>query len=436
MQMINRLITNARELQEHTVSLRRDFHKYPECGFMEFRTVSKIVEYLQALGIDVKYGAEVIAMDKVLGLPDSQSISDARARAISEGADEKIVNSIPDGGTAVVATICGTADESTTTVAFRFDIDCNEIDESVSLENLAFKKGFASVHQGCAHACAHDGHIAIGLTLAKVLSENTDCFSGKVKLIFQPAEEGVRGADAMVAAGIVDDVDYFFSGHIGIAANRTGDLYTSTDKFLCATKFNAEFFGLSTHAGLKPEEGKNALLAAAQAALSLHSISRHSGGASRINVGVISGGTGRNVIPSYAQIQFETRGIDSTVSSFMKKRAETVISASAMMYDVESSLKCVGNAESFVPCEDFGEELYELAAGTGIYENVYPKGSMNASEDCTSFMNRVTERGGKATYMMFGSDLASQHHTPEFDFDEKTMTDAVALLAIVAAKYA
>ena len=61
---------------------------------------------------------------------------------------------------------------------------------------------------------------------------------------------------------------------------------------------------------------------------------------------------------------------------------------------------------------------------------------MNASEDCTAFMNRVTERGGKATYMMFGSDLASQHHTPEFDFDEKTMTDAVALLAIIAAKYA
>jgi aminobenzoyl-glutamate utilization protein A len=61
---------------------------------------------------------------------------------------------------------------------------------------------------------------------------------------------------------------------------------------------------------------------------------------------------------------------------------------------------------------------------------------MNASEDCTAFMNRVVSRGGKATYMMFGSNLASNHHTPEFDFDEQTMTDASAFFAILALKYA
>ena len=61
---------------------------------------------------------------------------------------------------------------------------------------------------------------------------------------------------------------------------------------------------------------------------------------------------------------------------------------------------------------------------------------MNASEDCTAFMNRVISKGGKATYMMFGSDLVSNHHTPEFDFDEQAMTDSAAFLTIIAIKYA
>ena len=296
--------------------------------------------------------------------------------------------------------------------------------------------GYASIHDGFAHTCGHDGHVAIGLTLAKLLSENLDLFSGKVKLIFQPAEEGVRGARAMVSAGVVDDVDYFFSGHIGIAADKSKTIFASTENFLCATKFDAEYFGESSHAGLKPEEGRNALLAAAQSAISLHSISRHSLGSSRINVGVISGGSGRNVIPSYAQIQFETRGENSKINDFMKSRAKTIIESSALMYDVEYSIKCVGDAESFEIKDDFGTEIAAEACQSGIFDNVQEKGSMNASEDCTAFMNRVESRGGKATYMMLGTDLKSNHHTPEFDFDEQTLTDAAAFFAILAVKYA
>ena len=120
----------------------------------------------------------------------------------------------------------------------------------------------------------------------------------------------------------------------------------------------------------------------------------------------------------------------------MKNRAEAIVAASAMMFDVESTLSCVGNAESFEPDVDFGEEIAEFAKDTDIFPDVRNVGSMNASEDCTAFMNRVISRGGKATYMMFGSDLASQHHTPEFDFDENVLPDAVALLALLAIKYA
>ena len=106
------------------------------------------------------------------------------------------------------------------------------------------------------------------------------------------------------------------------------------------------------------------------------------------------------------------------------------------MYDVDYKLECVGDAESFVSADNFDEEIAEIALHSQIYNKVETKGSMNASEDCTAFMNRVVSRGGKATYMMFGSDLASQHHTPTFDFDEQSLTDAAAFLAILALKYA
>lgn len=434
--MIKRIVARANELKNETIAIRRDLHKHPEGGFFEFRTVSIIINYLRELGFEVKYGTDVIDTKYVLGMPSSKDMERARKLAVSEGADESIVRSIQDGATAVVGTICGKGTRNSATIAFRFDIDCNEIDESKSEAHIPCRLGFSSIHPGYAHACGHDGHIAIGLTLAKLLSENIDEFSGTVKLIFQPAEEGVRGARAMVAAGVVDDVDYFFSGHIGIAANRSKTIYTSTEGFLCATKFDADFIGVSSHAGLKPEEGHNALLAAAQSAISLHAISRHSAGASRINVGVISAGSGRNVIPSSAQIQFETRGESAEINEYMRSRAKTIVQASALAYDVEYKLECVGDADSFFIQDKFGDEIAVEACNSLIFESVNTKGNMNASEDCTAFMNQVVSRGGKATYMMFGSDLASNHHTSEFDFDEQTLTDAAAFLSIIALKYA
>ena len=434
--MYQNIIKRANELKAETIAIRRDLHKFPEGGFFEYRTVSIIIRYLRELGFQVRYGSDVLDVNRVLGMPSDSEMEFAKKRALSEGADDVIVSSIENGATAVVATLRGKGASERPVVAFRFDMDCNEITESCGDSHKPFECGYASAHDGYAHTCGHDGHVAIGVTLAKILSENSDKFSGTVKLIFQPAEEGVRGARAMVEAGVVDDVDYFLSGHIGISAKESKTIFTSTTDFLCATKFNAEFFGKSTHAGLKPEEGKNALLAAAQAALSLHGISRHSDGASRINVGVISGGSGRNVIPSYAQIQFETRGENSNINDFMKERARTIVEASALMYDVDYKLECVGDAESFVISDNFDEEIAELALETQIYDRVETRGSMNASEDCTAFMNRVASHGGKATYMMFGSNLASQHHTPTFDFDEQTLTDTAAFLAITALKYA
>lgn len=435
--MKKRIIDAARALKDETIRLRRDFHKYPESGFCEFRTASIIIDYLLELGYDVKYGKDVINEEAILGVPDDDVLNREKERAVLEGALPKYVEALDKGATAVVATIKGTMGNANgKTVALRFDIDCNELSESQSFEHRPQMEGFRSVHEGCVHACGHDGHAAIGLTLARLLAENMNLFSGKIKLIFQPAEEGVRGAKAMVEAGVVDDVDYFFAGHLGVTANKSGTIYTSTGGFLCAAKFDAEFLGQSAHAGVAPEEGRNALLAAAQAALGLHGISRHGSGSSRINVGVISGGSGRNVIPDYAKILFETRGENDAINDYMMTRAETVIKSAAQMYEVDYKLSCVGYASSFDPDSALSEEIAEFADSCEIYTEVHEYADLRASEDCTAFMNRVQINGGKASFFLFGTDLAGKHHTPDFDFDEGSLTDASAFLALLAIKYA
>lgn len=430
------MLRRARELEEMTVACRRDLHRYPESGFLEFRTMSVIYHTLLSLGYEVRYGESVTDTRAILGLPPKERIEREKARAIAEGADEKLISALPDGCTGIVAVINGTKGGSGRTVAFRFDMDANELSESHETAHRPFAEGFSSLHESTMHACGHDGHIAIGLTAARLIAENRAAFSGRVKLIFQPAEEGVRGAHAMTAAGVADDVDFFFSGHIGISALRSGTLYTSAGGFMCAAKYDVEFLGGSAHAALRPEQGRNALLAAAQAALSLHGISRHGEGASRVNVGVLNAGSGRNIIPEHALLQFELRGENESVIEYMKERSAAIIRSAADIYAVDHCMDCVGASGTFLPDPGLAHELAMIAEESGIFSEVYEYGEMKASEDCTELMNRVVCSGGKATYFLFGSALSAPHHTPRFDFDEKTLTDAAAFLAMLAVKYA
>lgn len=120
---------------------------------------------------------------------------------------------------------------------------------------------------------------------------------GRIRLIFQPAEEGARGALPMSEAGAVDGVDVLFGFHIGFKAEGPGSLICGTQGFLATTKRDVLFSGVPAHAGAAPEEGKDALLAACSAVVNLHAISRNGKGGTRIAVGRLEGGEARNVIP-------------------------------------------------------------------------------------------------------------------------------------------
>src|SRR5699024_4123552 len=138
------------------------------------------------------------------------------------------------------------------------------------------------------------------------------------------AEEGTRGAKSMAAAGVVDDVDYFIASHIGTGVPHR-HFVAANNGFLATTKMNVSFQGTASHAGGNPELGKNALLAAASAALNMHAISRHSAGASRVHVGELHAGSGRNVVANQATMLIETRGETSAINDYIKENVIHVI---------------------------------------------------------------------------------------------------------------
>lgn len=280
-------------------------------------------------------------------------------------------------------------------IAFRFDMDANDVVEAMLAEHRPWRAGFASVNAGAMHACGHDGHTAIGLTLAEVLTEVKNELAGTVKLIFQPAEEGVRGAKAMVARGIVDDVDFFVGLHLGIGLKQRGTVTCNTVGFLATTKLDAVYTGVPAHAGAAPETGKNALLAAATAALNLHAISRHSKGASRINVGVLQAGTGRNVIPDKAVLKLETRGTTSEINNYIYQSALRILEAAAAMYDVKLDLSPMGDASTSENSPLLVERLQQIAETSNLFASILPEGNIGGSEDCTYFMERVQQKGGR-----------------------------------------
>lgn len=423
----------AQEMQEEFIKRRRDLHCHPETGWTEFRTAAMVASELQALGFDIYMGDEALVAEEMMGLPSKEVLEESMARAISEGADPQLVEKMRGGKTGIVGVL--KLAKPGKTVAFRVDMDCNDVDEDSDSSHRPYEAGFRSKRTKAMHACGHDGHVTIGLGLAKMLVKHKDELAGTIKLIFQPAEEGVRGARAMVAKGIVDDVDYMFGGHIGFKATESDSLVCLTGGFLATTKLDAHFKGASSHAGAAPEEGRNALLAAAAASVALHSISRHGQGASRINVGVLQAGTGRNVLPDVGLIKMETRGANTEINNFMMSEAKRMLKASADMYNVDVTITEAGGAPACVADHKLGAEIKTLAEEVSTYSKIIDYMDLGGSEDCSYFMERVQQKGGQAAYLMYGSKIAAGHHNSHFDFDESCLYKAVAMLTELALKY-
>ena len=431
MNLDKEIMRAADAMKDALIERRRDLHRHPEPGWTEFRTASLVATTLESLGYEVATGEEAVAKDSMMGLPSADVLRAAEERAVSEGAEPRWLERMKGGLTGVVGTLHFA--KPGPVVALRFDMDSNDVDETDAPDHLPNREGFASLHAGAMHACGHDGHTTVGLAVANLLSERRDDLAGTLKLIFQPAEEGVRGAKAMTDRGVVDDVDYMLGAHFGFKMKETGSIACNVTGFLATGKYDARFTGQASHAGAAPEAGRNALLAAACAALNLHAIPRHSGGASRINVGVLEAGTGRNVTADKALLKLETRGATSAINEFMETEAKRVIEAAASMYGVKVSIEKVGGAAGGNNTPALAAYVARRAEELGVFSKIVGDCDFGASEDFAYFMERVQSHGGQAAYLMIGANLAAGHHDSHFNFDENALPYAAKILACTAA---
>ncbi|WP_019153536.1 amidohydrolase [Robertmurraya massiliosenegalensis] len=412
---------------EDVIKLRREFHQRPEVGFTEFWTATKVVEILQSLKFEVLYGEDALDEGSRRGVPSEEELDHAYERAIKDGANPNIIRRMKGGLTAVVGVLKGR--KPGPTIGFRFDMDALPVEESSDEQHFPQIHDFRSKYKGNMHACAHDGHTVIGLEFAKKMA-NCD-FSGTLKLIFQPAEEGGRGAYSMVQKGIVNDIDKIYCLHLGLDV-PLGEISGGSNQWLATTKMVAHFYGVPSHSGASPEKGKNALIGAATALLNIHSLPRHSSEQTRVNVGLLEGGAALNIVPQYAKMLIETRSTSATVNAELEERVKRIVEHSAEMHGLGFETEVIGSAITFSCDEDLINVVKEEAEYIEEFHSILDYHKGGGSEDASFLINKVQENGGKGTYMLIGTPIPAPHHNQAFDIDEQVLVPSVNLLERIA----
>ena len=247
---------------DQLIEIRRHLHTMPEEGWSEFTTTAFIVGKLREYGYEVLLGKKVINPDNCLGR-NLKVVEAGLKLARENGVSEELLAEM-DGLTGCVGVM--DTGRPGPTLAIRFDIDCVPVTESTEDCHIPAREGFISKRPGLMHACGHDAHTSTGLAVAHWFADNVDQMNGKIKILFQPAEEGVRGAAGMAASGILDDADYFLGAHIAMMC-KSGEVSVNPYGFLCTTKLDVTYTGRPAHAGVEPNAGHNAMAAACNASI-------------------------------------------------------------------------------------------------------------------------------------------------------------------------
>lgn len=404
---------------KEAVKWRRDLHSHPQPPWLEFYATGYVTEKLVDWGYSIAQGRDIISPARQMLPPDKTKEKVEYERAIRAGIKEEFIIPAQGGFTGVVAIIKG--EHPGPVVAFRFDIDSNEVVESSDERHRPAKDGFASSYPGYAHMCGHDAHAAMGLLLAKYFADHQQQIYGTVKLIFQPNEENMSGAVAMADSGVVDDVDFMLGGHVGLNLKELGHIALNIHSFMALSRYEVIYTGRPSHAALRPNEGSNALQGACAAISNLFAIPRHGQGASRINVGKIEAGSAWNVIAEKAYFQLETRGVTNAINEYMVEKAMAVVEGTAKMYGLSIETKPAAAGFEGQGDRDLIELGTNVANSLPSVTKVWPEVGFDASEDFTVFMDKVQKRGGKAMFAIFGTPIHGGHHNSTFDIDERVI---------------
>lgn len=412
------------ELKDFLIKRRRDFHSHPEKGWEEVRTSSIIAKILTDLGYKVLIAEDVLVAEDRMGVPSEEILNATYERAMKTGAIAEFAEKMKGGMTGVIGIL--DTGKPGPVVGMRFDIDSLPLFETKDENHYPNREGFRSCFDGNMHACGHDGHATIGLGVAHQLMRKKDELKGVIKLVFQPAEEGVRGAKSIVSKGHFDDVEYFIGSHITkLPEGMDFDLYPGSGGALATTKLNATIHGKSTHAAGWPELGCNANLAMATAILNLHSIPRHSKGATRLNVGVARGGTGRNIIADEAYMEIETRGATTEINTYVRDYAMSILESSAAMHGCTVEVDPVGEAYSLESDPAMMEIVEQAANAINLKMIDNKRMALGGSEDVSYMMKRVQDHGGIATFIRLMTPVAASGHNVAYNFDERVLVNGV-----------
>ncbi len=419
-------------MKTQLIQYRREFHKYAENCWDEIRTSARVAEILMQIGIDQILMGEEVVDASILKFPTVLPEDRRKAnmsRAIDQGAKPQLVE-YTHGYPGVIGII--DTGRPGPTYALRFDMDCLPYTEYAEPGFRPVDEGYVSINPEGVHACGHDAHTAIGLGLAKAIKDNINAYCGKIKLIFQPAEEGNLGAKSIVAKGHLDDVDTFLAVHLALSAENvplpSHTIACGCRDFLSNRRLYVTFHGRAAHPCGASQEGKNALLAACSAALNLHAIAPHEKGLGRINVGEIEGGLCTNTICPECTIRLEYRGQTPEIAEYFGKRVFDILDGTAKTYDMPYTVVDFDEVPTAQSDESLMRVVADKAEEIPWFEKIYFDGNLGGTDDAAAMMAKVQEHGGKATYIGIGCDITEPLHNPRFDFDEDCLEPTVELL--------
>lgn len=406
-----------------TRALRRLIHQHAEPGFLEYRTAATVRAALEALGVPHRTGAAAMDLASVALPPTPEEHQHWARLAVDAGVDADLVAHFHAEGTAVIADVEG--DRPGPAWGLRVDMDALPIAEDTSDRHHPATEGFAS-RTPYMHACGHDGHTAIGIVLASRLADGR--FPGTLRILFQPAEEGVRGALPMLRGGAVAGIERMLALHLG-GGLPTGSVVGGVDDAMATTKWRAVFTGEPAHAASAPEKGRNALAAAAQASLAILGLPRYAEADTRVNVGSFHADGSANIIPAAATITYETRSRNNDVLDDMDRRVTAAVQGAAQMNDVDVETQVYGAAARSVPDQDRLDDIEAAASAVPAITGFTASGSAGlGSDDAHLLIGDVQERGGTGSYIMVGAANPAPHHHALFDIDEAALDIAVDLL--------
>jgi amidohydrolase len=381
----------ADRMKGQLIAWRRDFHMHPELGYQEHRSAGIVTERLGGLGYQVETG---IATTGVVGLLEGKR----------------------DGPAVMV----------------RFDMDALPIIEENEIP-------YVSQNPGVMHACGHDAHMAMGLGVATLMAQRLDRMNGVLKLVFQPAEEGMNGAEKMVEEGVLEHPrpDVVLATHvwndrpIGTVDVTPGAVMAAADRWTCVVR------GKGGH-GAMPHQTVDPIVTTAQIVTSLQTIvSRNVSPLETavVSVGSIHGGDAFNIIPPNVDLIGTIRTYSPEVRETILKRMQETIEGVAAACGAEAELEIIPLTPAVINDADVTTVVRAAAEAVVGSENVFAGERTMGSEDAAFFMEEVP-----GCYFFLGSanaerGLDAPHHNPRFDIDEDVLVLGVAVLMKALAHY-